>query len=142
MQRQCGRKKGVAPLPHALHLALAPLPAWVLLALAPRLPVRVGGQAPLGQPLAALAALRALPRLGLALVLQRVPPLARVLPGQRVPWQQVPPLAGARLAWVLARQSPDQGRALRVRQCRAGPGLAPRRVSSQPRPVRSWIGHG
>lgn len=98
MQRQCGRKKGVAPWPHALHLALEPPPAWVLLALVPRLPVRVGGQAPLGQPLAALAALRALPRLGLALVLQRVPPLAQVLPGQRVP-----PVAEARLAWAMAQ---------------------------------------
>lgn len=126
-------------MPHALRLALAPLAAWVLLALVPRLPVRVGGQAPLGQSpaaLAALAALRALPRLGLALVLQRVPPLAQV------PWQQVPPLAGARLAWALARQSPGQGRARREHRFRAVPGLAPQRVSSQPRPVRSWIGHG
>ena len=42
MQRQAA-PKGVAPLPHALHLALEPPPAWVLLALVPRPLVRVRG---------------------------------------------------------------------------------------------------
>ena len=74
-------------------------------------------------------------RLGLA--------LAEVPTGQRrVPWQQVPPLAGARLAWALARQSPGQGRVLRAHQYLGAPGLALPRVSSPPQPVRSWIGHG
>jgi hypothetical protein len=57
---------------------------------------------------------------------------ARQAPWRRVPvlvWQQVPP-------------GPGQGHARREHQCQAVPGLAPQRVSSQPRPARSWIGHG
>ncbi len=76
--------------------------------------------APLGQRL--VAGLPALPRLGLALVPQRVPPLARVLPGQRVPWQQVPPLAEAQQALPRAQRSPGQGRARREHRFRAVPG--------------------
>jgi hypothetical protein len=37
---------------------------------------------------------------------------------------------------------PGQGRARREPLCRGVPGLVPPHVSSQPRPVRSWIGHG
>jgi len=73
-------------------------------------------------------------RLGLA--------LAQVLPGQRVPWQRVPPVAEARLAWAMAQQSPGQGHVLRAHQYLGAPGLALPRVSSPPQPVRSWIGHG
>jgi hypothetical protein len=55
----------------------------------------------------------------------------------QAPWRRVP---------ARARQpvppGPGQGRVRRARQCRAAPGLAVLRAFSQPRPVRSWIGHG
>jgi hypothetical protein len=62
----------------------------------------------------------------------RGPTRSRQAPWRRVPalvWQKVPP-------------GPGQGRARREHRFQAVPGLAPPRVSSQPRPARSWIGHG
>jgi hypothetical protein len=161
MPHRAGRK-GAAPSPRGLHLApglvtaqglvRAPgLPAPVLLLLR-----RVQGQAQAspGQPLPAVAAVaaegrRALPRPGLAQAQRQVPAQARV---PRAPRPLVPPAGGAprrvralrvlQLVRVRARRLPGQARARREHRSRAVPGLAPPRVSSQPRPVRSWIGHG
>ena len=127
---------------------------------APRLPapgllpwVRGQAQVSPGQPAAAVAR-RALPRLGLARAQRRVLAQARVpqaprplVPAAGVALRQVLALAlvrGLLLAppRVWARRVPGQGCARREHRSRAEPGLAPPRVSSQPRPVRSWIGHG
>ena len=113
-------------------------------------------------PAVAAAGRRALPRLGLAQAQQRV------LAQARVPRPLVPPMGVAprrvrvlallplplvplvplvlvqvlALLLVRARRVPGQGYARREHLSRAVPGLALPRVSSQPRPVRSWIGHG
>jgi hypothetical protein len=130
---------------------------------APRLPapgllpwVRGQAQVSPGQPPAAVAR-RALLRLGLARAQQRVLAQARVpqaprplVPAAEVAQRQVLALALVRglqlvlalLQLVRARRVPGQGCARREHRSRAEPGLAPPRVSSQPRPVRSWIGHG
>jgi hypothetical protein len=110
-------------------------------------------------PAVAAAGRRALPRLGLAQAQERVLAQARVprplvppmgvaprrvrvlalLPLPLVPLVLVQVLA---LLLVRARRVPGQGYARREHLSRAVPGLALPRVSSQPRPVRSWIGHG
>jgi hypothetical protein len=56
---------------------------------------------------------------------------------RQAPWRRVSALERRQ-----ASQGPGQGRARQAHQCQAVPGLAPLRVSSQPRPARSWIGHG
>ena len=122
---------------------------------APALLPWVRGQAQVspGQPPAAVAR-RALPRLGSARAQQRAQAQARVpqaprplVPAAGVAQRQVLALAlvrGLQLAppRVRARRVPGQGCARLEHRFRAVPGLVPRRVSSQPRPVRSWIGHG
>jgi len=126
---------------------------------APRLPapgllpwVRGQAQVSPGQP--AVAERRALPRLGLARAQRRVLAQARVpraprplVPAAGVALRRVLALAlvrGLQLAppRVRAQRVPGQGCARLEHRFRAVPGLVPRRVSSQPRPVRSWIGHG
>jgi hypothetical protein len=84
--------------------------------------------------LALLLALLVLLVLALALALERSAPWPLALP-------QGAALLRA-LALALARRLPGQGRARREPLCRGVPGLVPPHVSSQPRPVRSWIGHG
>ena len=112
-----------------------------------------------------MAVLGAERRPGLARLLPVQPPLAqqrraqarvprrqaRLLPGASLPLA-LPPLGSAREGRAVAlrglaraRQAspgPGQGRARQAHQCQAVQGLAPQRVSSQPRPARSWIGHG
>jgi hypothetical protein len=56
---------------------------------------------------------------------------------RQAPWRRVPALV-----WQKVPPGPGQGRARREHRFRDVPGLAPPRVSSQPRPARSWIGHG
>ena len=163
MPRLSGRK-GAAPSPRGLHLAQGLVRAWGLVrapglpAQALLLPLQVRGQAQVspGQP--AVAARWALPRLGLARAQQPVLAQARVPQAPRAPRPLVPPVGVAPrrvrvlallllplvqvLLLVRARRVPGQGCARREHLSRAVPGLAPPRVSSQPRPVRSWIGHG
>ena len=142
MPRRAGRK-GAAPSPRGLHLAqgLVRTPGLP----APALLLRVRGQLP------AAAERRALLRLGSAQAQQQVLAQARVTQAPR----PLVPAAGVALRRVLAlqlvlallrlvraRRVPGQGCARREHRSRAEPGLAPPRVSSQPRPVRSWIGHG
>lgn len=91
----------------------------------------------------------ALPQLGLAQARRRVLALVLLLAllvlalAQSAPWPLALPQGAALLrALALARRLPGQGRARREPLCRGVPGLVPPHVSSQPRPVRSWIGHG
>jgi len=132
----------------AQGLVRAPgLPAQALLP-------RVRGQAQVspGQPPAA-AARRALLRLGSVQAQQQVLAQAQVPQAPRplvqaagVAPRPVLPLVQAlrvlQLAQLRARRAPGQGCARREHRSRAVPGLAPPRASSQPQPVRSWIGHG
>jgi hypothetical protein len=151
MPHRAGRK-GAAPSPRGLHLAQGVVRAPGLPA--PGLLPRVRGRAQAApRQLPAAADQRALPRLGLAQAQQRVLAEAQVpqAPRPLVPAAGVAPrrvlalqlvLALPRLVRVRARRVPGQGCARREHLSRAVPGLAPPRVSSQPRPVRSWIGHG
>jgi hypothetical protein len=150
MPRRGGRK-GAAPSPRGWHLAPGLVTAQGLLR-APGLPAQVSLLLPLvrGQAQAA-ADQRALPRLGLARAQQRVLAEARApqAPRPLVPAAGVAPrrvlaprLALALLRLVRVRRVPGQVRVRRAHQCQAVPGLALPRVSSQPRPARSWIGHG
>jgi hypothetical protein len=91
----------------------------------------------------------ALPQLGLAQARRRVLALVLLLGllvlalARSAPWPLALPQGAALLrALALARRLPGQGRARREPLCRGVPGLVPPHVSSQPRPVRSWIGHG
>jgi hypothetical protein len=84
------------------------------------------------------------PALVLLLVLLVLLVLALALE-RSAPWPLALPQGAAllrALALALARRLPGQGRARREPLCRGVPGLVPPHVSSQPRPVRSWIGHG
>ena len=152
MPHRAGRK-GAAPSPRGLHLAPGLVTAQGVVR-APGLLPRVRGRAQAApRQLPAAADQRALPRLGLAQAQQRVLAEAQVpqAPRPLVPAAGVAPrrvlalqlvLALLRLVRVRARRVPGQGCARREHRSRAVPGLAPPRVSSQPRPVRSWIGHG
>jgi hypothetical protein len=118
---------------------LAPEPASARLAQVQPPPAR----GPLAQ--APLRRARRLARVSLPRALQP-PGSARVGQGavlrvlalvQLAPWLRVP---------LLALRAPlpglAQGRVRRARQYPGAPGLALPRAFSQPRPVRSWIGHG
>ena len=155
MPHRAGRK-GAAPSPRGLRLAPGLVTAQGLVRAPgpPALLPRVRGQAQAApRQLPAAADQRALPRLGLAQAQQRVLAEAQVpqAPRPLVPEAGAAPrrvlvprlvLALLRLVRVRARRVPGQGCARREHLSRAVPGLVPRRVSSQPRPVRSWIGHG
>lgn len=159
MPHRAGRK-GAAPSPRGLHLAPGLVTAQGLVRgpglPAPALLPRVRGRAQAAaRQLPAAADQRALPRLGLAQAQQRVLVQAQVPQAPR-PLVQAAGAAPRRVlalrlvlalprlvrVRVRARRVPGQGCARREHRSRAVPGLAPPRVSSQPRPVRSWIGHG
>jgi hypothetical protein len=81
-------------------------------------------------------------------------PLGLVLPGCALPGRALVPVLRRRaqlaraqrqvavLRVPLARQALGLARALQAHQRQAALGLALVRAFSQPRPVRSWIGHG
>lgn len=159
---RCGQRAGV-PSVRGLKAALgaqrqpeqglAPEPASARLAQVQPPPAR----GPLAR--APLRRARRLARVSLPRALQP-PGSARVGQGavlrvlalvQLAPWLRVPLLA-LRAPWLRAPvperalRAPlpglAQGRVRRARQYPGAPGLALPRAFSQPRPVRSWIGHG
>jgi hypothetical protein len=106
----------------------------------PLLRARQAAAEPVAPPQLGLAQAR--PRV-LALVLLLLLALLVLALARSAPWPLALPQGAALLrALALARRLPGQGRARREPLCRGVPGLVPPHVSSQPRPVRSWIGHG